>query len=113
MLFDLASDPHEQNNIAADHPAVLRDAAWRLMNWHDAAMATVVRDHPQDVVDPLYTVLAEGGPLHATVNTGTNKPLDIEPYLQRLESTGRSEAAAFIRQRYPEGVTPMTEFDAS
>ncbi|MEM8873555.1 MAG: sulfatase-like hydrolase/transferase [Planctomycetota bacterium] len=98
MLFDLASDPHEQHDVADKHPDVLREATWRLMNWHDDAMATVVRDF-DDVSDPLYTVLAEDGPLHARYDTISEAPVDLDAYLVRLEATGRAEAAADLRQR--------------
>ncbi len=76
---------------------MVRDAASRLLDWHDDAMATVVRDC-SDVVDPLYTVLAEGGPLHARHDV-TGAPLDRAAYAQRLEDTGRPEAAAAFRAR--------------
>ncbi|MEM1099509.1 MAG: sulfatase-like hydrolase/transferase [Planctomycetota bacterium] len=101
MLFDLSADPHEQNNVADEHPAVLKEAAWRLLSWHDDAMATVVRDC-SDVVDPMYTVLNEGGPFHARADGSTGQPRDFKAYLKRLENTGRAEAAADLRTRYPE-----------
>ncbi len=101
MLFDLAADPHEQNNLADLHPDVLRDAAWRLLNWHDDAMATVVRDCA-DVTDPLYTVLHEGGPFHARPDGSTNQPPSFPAYLQRLKDTGRAAAAEDLRRRYPQ-----------
>jgi len=75
MLFDLAADPHEH-----------------------AAMATVVRDC-SDVVDPMVTVLAEGGPEHARHGID-GQPVDIPAYLNRLETTGRAQAAADLRRRY-------------
>ena len=98
MLFDLAADPHEQNDVAGEHPEVIRDAVFRLMDWHDAAMATVVRDC-SDVVDPMVTVLAEGGPEHARHGID-GQPVDIPAYLNRLETTGRAQAAADLRRRY-------------
>lgn len=102
MLFDLAADPHEQRNVADQYPEVLRDAAWRLMNWHDDAMAAVVRDC-SDVVDPMYTVLSEGGPFHGAAS-GPGGPASFGGYLKRLEDTGRAEAAEDLRRRYPEHV---------
>ena len=99
MLFDLAVDPHEQNDLAAAHPDVVRDAVFRLMDWHDRAMATVVADGHGDVADPMYTVLLEDGPQHARINQD-EEPLDVEAYLQRLEDTGRPEAAADLRRRH-------------
>ena len=107
-LFDLATDPHEQHNVADQHPAVLREAAWRLMQWHDDAMAAVVRDYA-DVTDPLYTVLAEGGPHHARQNVH-GEPVDLDAYAERLRNSGRGEAAERLRARYPNGVTPITDF---
>ena len=97
MLFDLNVDPHEQNDVAADHPAVLREAAYRLMAWHDAQMHKM----PQDKVDPLWTVIQEGGPFHARVDGSSNQPPSLKGYVERLESTGRAEGAAVLRERYP------------
>ena len=101
MLFDLATDPHEQDNVAEQHPGVLREAAYRLLEWHDTAMAGVVRDC-SDVVDPMYTVLAEGGPLHGRAGRG-GAPKDMETYFKRLEDSGRADAARRLREtdRYP------------
>ncbi|MEM8736918.1 MAG: sulfatase [Planctomycetota bacterium] len=101
MLFNLADDPHEQHSVADDHPELLREATWRLMQWHDEAMATVVRDC-SDVVDPLMTVLSEGGPFHAQAGPGSGQPQDFRGYLQRLRDTGRAEAADDLARRYPE-----------
>ena len=98
MLFDLATDPHELHNVAADHPDVLKDAASRLLDWHDEAMATVVRDC-SDVTDPLYTVLFEGGPFHGQSRPGAPAQVDLPAYLQRLQDTDRGEAAAELRER--------------
>ncbi|QDU72026.1 sulfatase family protein [Mucisphaera calidilacus] len=99
MLFDLATDPHEHNNVAEQHPDVLREATWRLLEWHDNAMAKVVAEQA-DVVDPLYTVLSEGGPMHAHSDGSVGQPTDFDGYLKRLESTGRQEAADDLRARY-------------
>ena len=99
MLFDLATDPHEQTNVADQHPRVLRDAAWRLLDWHDRAMASVVRDCA-DVLDPMYTVLAEGGPCHGRPES-TGEFGGFTAYLQRLHDTGRSLAAEDLAERYP------------
>lgn len=91
MLFDLANDPHEQNDVASKHPEVLRDGAWRLAKWHDEQMQKMAK-HSSDVVDPLWTVIHEGGPYQIS---------GILPgYLDRLEATGRSAAAAAIRKKY-------------
>jgi choline-sulfatase len=94
MLFNLEQDPHEQHNLADRHPEVCREAAWRLMNWHDQQMNRMQDDNK---TDPLWTVMAEGGPFHA-MHDKDRSPLP--EYLQRLEATGRGEAAAELRKKY-------------
>jgi arylsulfatase A-like enzyme len=96
MLFDLARDPHEQFNLAAERPELCREGAWRLSRWHDQQMEKMSLTC-SDVVDPLWTVIAEGGPLHA-LHDPNRSPLPR--YLERLEKTGRSEGAAVLRGRY-------------
>ena len=92
MLFDLEADPYEQNDVAADRADVCREAAWRLLNWYQEQMATVA-----DGVDPLWTVMQEGGPFHAR-HQGENSPLPR--YLERLEATGQADGAAQLRGKY-------------
>jgi arylsulfatase A-like enzyme len=99
MLFDLAADPHEQNEISADHPEVVREGAFRLSEWHAKQMHKM----PQDKVDPLWTVIEEGGPYHA--NTGEPRGSlyhsgGLDSYIERLEVTGRSDGAAALRKQY-------------
>lgn len=95
QVFDLVADPHEQQDVAAAHPQVVREGSFRLGEWHDGQMARM----PQDKVDPLWTVLAEGGPMHAS-HAGPRGHLPLPTYLQRLEATGRADGAAALRQRY-------------
>lgn len=91
MLFDLAADPHEQNDVASVHPDMLREGAWRLAQWHDAQMQIMAK-RSSDVVDPLWTVIHEGGPYQIQ---------GILPnYLDHLEATNRSAAAAEMRAKY-------------
>lgn len=98
MLFNLADDPHERHNLAAAHPELCREGAWRLMRWHEAQMHKMVR-HASNVVDPLWTVMQEGGPLHAPhAPQGYTGPLPA--YLDRLEATGRADGAAALREKY-------------
>ena len=89
MLFDLSSDPHEQTDVAAGHPEVCREAAYRLMNWHDHMMETMPR--PYDT-DPLWTVMQEGGPMHTW---GA-----LEGYCERLRKTGRAKGAKALWEKY-------------
>ncbi|MEM1011750.1 MAG: sulfatase [Planctomycetota bacterium] len=99
-LFNLTDDPHEQHDVADQHPELLREATWRLLNWHDEAMASVVRDC-SDVVDPLYTVLSQGGPFHCKIDGSSNQPRGgVDAYVQRLRDTDRNEAADAVEARY-------------
>lgn len=97
MLFDLATDPHEQNNLADKHPEVCREGAWRLSRWHDAQMQKMALTS-SDIVDPLWTVIREGGPFHARHAPMSSSPLP--KYLKRLNETGRSDKAAALREKY-------------
>jgi choline-sulfatase len=90
MLFDLAADPHEQRDLAHDRPDLCREGAWRLLRWHDDALAAMP---PGLANDPLRTVLAEGGPFHAR---GA-----LAAYAGRLEATGRGWAVPELRRRHP------------
>jgi arylsulfatase A-like enzyme len=101
MLFDLIADPQEQDDVAGAHPQVCRDAAARLARWHDRQMrrlADACAASAQVPVDPMQTVLAEGGPFHA-MHDPARSPLPV--YLERLEATGRTRAAEALRFKYP------------
>lgn len=84
MLFDLATDPHEQIDLAPQRIEVCREAAALLEQWHHATHAAV---------DPLETVLAEGGPFHAKGR--------LKEYCERLTRTGRGWAVAELKKRHP------------
>lgn len=87
MLFDLARDPHEQHDIAAERPDLIERAQALLESWHARMMQRA--SHP---VDPMWTVLREGGPYHTRGH--------LPAYLERLEATGRTAAAATLRERH-------------
>jgi choline-sulfatase len=80
MLFDLEADPHEQREVASDHPLVLQRASSLLERWHTDAMRRSTSG-----VDPMWTVLGEGGPWHSQGYSSR--------YLGRLRATGRGEWA--------------------
>ena len=88
MLFDLANDPHEQVNLAEKRQDVVSAALARLDGWH----ADMMRDHPKGV-DPMWTVLREGGPWHVRGH--------LDDYLERLRSTGRADWAERLRAEHP------------
>ncbi|MBB6429115.1 sulfatase [Algisphaera agarilytica] len=100
MLFDLAQDPHEQRDVARLYPQVLKEATWRLLNWHDEAMASNV-SAGSDVTDPMYTVLHEGGPFHARAYEGGRRTDSFSGYLERLRQSGREVYARGLDARYP------------
>lgn len=84
MLFDVAADPHEQRNLAADYPDRVNRAMRYLADWQADMMRTSRAN-----VDPLMTVLREGGPFHAQI--------DLPAYLDRLRATGRSAQAERLK----------------
>lgn len=100
MLFDIQADPHEQHNLAVQHPDIRNEGARRLMNWHDGQMRKMAAT-ATDVADPLWTVMREGGPFHANIDGGGQPGTDgFLAYLKRLEETGRAEGAAQLRKKY-------------
>ena len=93
MLFNLETDPHEQHDLAASRPEICREGAARLLDWHDGMMASSSTN-----VDPLWTVMREGGPYHAKGK--------LPAYLERLKATGREWAVAELQKRHP-GAFPV------
>ena len=91
MLYNLAEDPHEQVDLAAAEPQVADQGLRRLTEWHDRMMATMPPGYHDD---PMYTVLAEGGPFHARGS--------LKTYLSRLEATGRGDAVEELKRRHPQ-----------
>ena len=87
MLFNVAEDPHETNDLASARPEVCAEAARRLLDWHDQQMSGL-----RDAVDPLWTVMREGGPEHCR---GA-----LPAYLERLKATGRGEHVAALTARH-------------
>ena len=92
MLFDLIADPHEQHDIATQRPDIAAEGARRYLAWHDTMMMTQPEDHHQD---PLWTVLAEGGPCHAR-----NK-IKAHGYEDHLRRTDRAWAIDALKAAHP------------
>jgi arylsulfatase A-like enzyme len=88
MLFNVEADPHEQVDLAAERSDICLEAVHRLTTWHDDVMLNSTSD-----VDPLWTVIREGGPFHAKGY--------LQSYCKRLESTGRAWAIPELRRRHP------------
>jgi arylsulfatase A-like enzyme len=93
LLFDLQADPREQHDLAQERPNIAREAAYRLAAWHDRQMNRM----PGEKIDPLQTVIAEGGPAHAIHAVGRSP---LPRYLKRLEATGRADGANQLRKKY-------------
>jgi hypothetical protein len=87
MLFDVFADPHEQDDLLADQPAVVADARARLGDWLDEQLGRSYA--PQD---PLATIAAEGGLFHVRGH--------LDAYLDRLRATGREEWIAPLLDRH-------------
>lgn len=88
MLFDVVRDPHEEHNLAEERRELCDRGLRLLTEWHDGMMARSGSD-----VDPLWTVIREGGPFHARGR--------LAEFAKRLEATGRGAAVAELRRRHP------------
>jgi choline-sulfatase len=91
MLFDVNADPHEQHDVASEHPEACRQAAHHLSEWHAGMMATMPDGYD---IDPLWTVLKEGGPAHARG--------ELRRYCERLAQTDRAWAIPELKRRHPQ-----------
>jgi choline-sulfatase len=91
MLFDLTDDPHEQHNLADSRPDLVQKALSLLEDWYAANMRSSAHN-----VDPLMTVLREGGPFHTRG--------ELPAYLERLRATGRAHHAERLAARHPDEV---------
>jgi len=95
MLFNIADDPHEQTDLAADEPALVSEAAGLLSDWTEAQVARGIGGITDD---PMDIVLDEGGPLHVRGH--------LPAYLDRLRETGRSQWADKLVDRFPVDAQP-------
>ena len=86
MLFNLTADPHEQSNICDVRPDLVAMARDMLVGWRRG-----VAD--RDGVDPMSTVMCEGGPFHSKG--------ELPKYLDRLRETGRGHHADNLDSKYP------------
>lgn len=80
LLFNLAEDPHEEHDLSAAQPEVTEMAKALLHDWH-AAM--IERDDTH--VDPMVTVLREGGPFYTRDR--------YTAFTKHLRETGRAHHA--------------------
>lgn len=89
MLFDADADPHETRDIAASAPDVVARAMALMVEWQRQMMERSATN-----VDPLMTVMREGGPFHCRGM--------LPSYLERLRRTGREEQARRLERKHPE-----------
>ncbi len=87
MLFDLSNDPHEQNNLAEAQPQILNYGLRLLAEWYRETML-----NSKHQVDPLMTVIREGGPHYTQGN--------LTPYAERLRQTDRAHHAAYLLKQH-------------
>ena len=90
MLYDLDTDPHELHDMAGERPDVVNKALRLLDAWHAEMMASSDSD-----VDPLWTVMREGGPFHTRGY--------INAYADRLRASGRAHLADEMLARHATG----------
>ncbi len=88
MLFDLATDRHQQHDLLDDDPAGAAEGRRLLADWIGSQLET-----SYSPVDPMDVVLAEGGPFHCRG--------ELAPYLDRLRTTGRGRWADVLAERHP------------
>ncbi len=88
MLFDVAVDPHEQEDLALRDPTTTTTMRHTLDTWIASQL-----DRSFVTEDPLTTILDEGGPFHIRGH--------LPAYLDRLRDTGRGQWIETILQRHP------------
>jgi len=87
LLFDVEADPHEQQDLSGERPELVAHAMGLLAEeQHRLALAG---EHD---VDPMLTVLREGGPFYT-------RGL-LPGYLERLRATGRGAGADLLASRH-------------
>jgi arylsulfatase A-like enzyme len=91
MLFNLTRDPTMQHNLIAERPDLVDKAMGMLAEWHHEMMLKSASN-----IDPLMTVLREGGPSHTRYQ--------LPAYLKRLRATGRADYAERLEKLHPDEV---------
>lgn len=97
MLFNLADDPHQQQDLASRRPELVDRAMGLLADWQHEMVVTSRYD-----VDPMLTVLREGGPFHTRG--------ELPAYLERLRTSDRAHHARALAERHAE---PATESEGT
>jgi arylsulfatase A-like enzyme len=100
-LYDLEADPHETTDLSETHPEVVERGLAKLERWLAARLNESATGQaggnpgtPKGLEDPLWSVIEDGGPVHAT------RDHDLEEYVARLRDTGRETHADALAQQY-------------
>jgi hypothetical protein len=88
MLFDISTDPHETDDLAAAEPLLVGEAAHLLDDWTQQQLSLALGDQR----DPMDIVLEEGGPYHIRGH--------LPAYLERLRDSGRGGWADVLVERH-------------
>ncbi|MBN1878062.1 MAG: sulfatase [Anaerolineae bacterium] len=91
MLFNLTQDPYEQHDLSIERPELVDRAMGMLAEWQHQMMLRSASN-----IDPLMTVLREGGPSHTRYQ--------LPQYLERLRKTGRVQHAERLEKLHPDEV---------
>jgi hypothetical protein len=83
-LYDMAADPYQTTNLAAQHPQVVAELDHLLTEWLHEQLG-----RPGAGVDPLQQV----------VETGPWKYVERDYWLARLARRGRADDVAALRRR--------------
>ena len=86
MLFDYEKDFHMTKNLATEKPEIVEQCLHLLNEWHDEMMKT-----SPSGIDPLKTVIEEGGPYHTRTNSRS--------YMRYLKRSGREDMVKVIRDK--------------
>ena len=90
MLFNVADDPHELNDLAEARPDLVDHGLALIEQWTAEMMAG-----SDCAVDPMWQVMQEGGPFHTRGR--------LADYCRRLRATGRARHADFL-EAHPTGL---------
>jgi arylsulfatase A-like enzyme len=88
MLFDLKRDPYEQHDLAGKESKIATEGQAKLDEWLEQMMRASTSG-----IDPMETVLAEGGAFHTRGQ--------LPKYLARLRETGRGVWADRLTKQHP------------
>lgn len=83
MVFDLKNDPHEQHNLARSRPDLVGHGLRLMDGWVAEQLARSGQP------DPLFEVIAEGGPLHANTSS-------LPKFCEYLRNTSRAHHADWL-----------------